>query len=291
MANEVAFATLEGTMGHDYLILAEAALSARYAHDNLRDLVLTRDISSLTTDTVRFPKRPAVTAGALTDGVNLTNFTAYQPSQSPATVSEVGLMFLLTDLGRSGSIVNDLELAMAGGEAVMEKMTTDIAALGSGFSNSVGSTGVDLTEANVQSAVLQLLGNKAQGSTYAVFHQQQWIDLINDIGTQAPAFTGGGDVSNTNSLMPTTGNGGVQSPIYGIDTIRVNPLVPTANAGADRLGFFGIAGRTIGGAVKWFIRPEMQRDASYRGVEVVVTACYAFIEVEDETGVGVLSDA
>lgn len=291
MANEVSFASLEGTMGHDYLILTEAALSARFAHDNVRDLLKMVDISPLMTDQVRFPKRPVVAAQALSDGVNLASFTAYQPTQTPATVSEVGLMFLLTDLGRSGTMVNDLELAQAGGQAVMEKITTDICALGSGFSTSVGATGVDLTEQNFEDGVLALLGNKASGQAFAVLHHRQWMDLVNDIGTQAPVFIGGGDEKATNRLMPSTSNGGVQGSIYGVDDIRINPLVPTANAGADRLGFLGIRNRTLGGAIKWFIRPEMQRDASYRGVEVVVSACYTVIEIEDETGVGILSGA
>lgn len=290
MANEVTFGSVEGEMGHDYLIYAEAALNARYAHDNVRDLVRMVDISGLKTDQIRFPKRPAVSASALTDGTDLTANTAYTPTQAPATVAEVGLKFTITDLGASGTYITAGELAEAGGMAVLEKISTDVCALGSGLSQTAGATGVDLSETNFEDALITLMGNKAPGEVFAVLHPRQWFDLVNSIGSVMPA-DGPGSMSPrgvTNDLIPS-GNG-MGGPVYGAD-VRVNPLVPTANAGADRAGFIGIKGRTLGGAMKWFIRPEFERDASLRGTEAVVTACYAVIEVEDETGVGIVTDA
>ncbi len=41
---------------------------------------------------------------------------------------------------------------------------------------------------------------------------------------------------------------------------------------------------------KWAIRPEMERDASLRGTEVVVTSAYAVGEVDDLAGQGLIFD-
>ena len=48
--------------------------------------------------------------------------------------------------------------------------------------------------------------------------------------------------------------------------------------------------RAIGFVEKWAIRPEAERDASLRGTEIVVTAAYAAGEVDDTSGVRIVSD-
>ena len=288
MADEITFASVEGELGHDYLIWAEATLNARYAHDNLRMWVNMIDISAQKTDQIRFPKLPALSASALTDGTDLTANTAYTPTQAPATVAEVGLKVTQTDLGASGTYITQGELAEGTGRAVLEKITTDVAALGSGFSNTIGSSGSDLTETNFEDGLITLMGNKAPGELFAALHPRQYFDLVNSIGSVMPAGTGQTPREVTNDF--TRAVNGMMGNIYDVD-IAINPLIPTANAGADRAGFIGVKGRTLGGAIKWFIRPETERDASLRGYELVTTACYAVIEVEDETGVGVTTDA
>lgn len=290
MANEVTFASVEGELGHDYLIMAEDIIASRYAWDNVRDCLLTRDIAALKTDAARFPLYPSVSAGALTDGTDLTANTAFTPTQSTLTVAEAGLKFTLTDLGASGAYIDDGRLASEGGRAVLEKINTDITALGAGFSQNVGVSGADLTEANFQDAIITLIGNKSPENLFAVLHQRQWYDLVNSIGSQisAAGTTGRDPRTELNDLGRTPG--GMGGDIYGVD-VRVSPLVPTANAGADRQGFMAVKNRTLGMVLKWFVRPEFERDASLRGTEAVVTACYAVGEIEDLTGVSITTDA
>lgn len=291
MANEVTFAEIEGELAYDYMILAEDIISARYAYDNLRDCLRNRDIGSMPTDSARFPLYPSLSASALTDGTDLTTNTAFQPTQSTFAVSEVGLKLILTDLARSGAYLEDGNLAQEGGKAVLEKMNTDIAALGAGFSQNVGGTGADLTEANWQAAIITLIGNKSPENLFAVLHQQQWYDLVNSIGSQISAAgdSAAGPREATADLS-TVGKSGMVGQIYGVDT-RVNPLVPTANVGADRQGFMAVKNRTLAFVTKWYIRPEFERDASLRGTETVVTAAYATGEIEDATGVAITTDA
>jgi len=290
LANETAFATIEGALGYDYLIMADAIISARYAYDNVRGFALTKDIGSQPSDSARFPLYPALAASSLSDGSDLATNTAFQPTTATFAVGEVGLKFTLTDLARSGSFLSDGTLATEGGKAVLEKINTDLCALGGGFSQTAGTSTQDLTEANVESALITLIGNKGPDNLFGVLHPVQWFDLINDIGTNiSPAAnTGGTARGEVNDLVP--GAGGMGGNLYGVDWV-VNPLIPTANAGGDRAGFIATKNRTIALVQKWFIRPEFERDASMRGTETVVTASYAVGEVEDATGVGVVTDA
>jgi hypothetical protein len=290
MANETTFALVEGDLAYDYALLAEEIIGARYAYDNVRDLARTKDIGSFPSDSARFPLYPALAAAALTDGTDLTTNTAFNPTNATFAVSEVGLKLILTDLANTGSFLGDSDLATEAGKAVLEKINTDLVALGSGFSSFVGGTGVNLTELNIEDGLITLIGNKTPDDVVAVLHERQWYDLINDIGTtiSPAANTGATARAETNDLV---GNrGGMMGDLYGIE-FRMNPLVPTANAGADRAGFMFIRNRAIALVIKWFIRPEFERDASHRGTETVVTAAYATGEIEDASGVGIITDA
>ena len=186
--------------------------------------------------------------------------------------------------------MGDNGYAAEAGKAVLEKITTDIAAVGSGFSQTVGSTGVDLTETNFEDAIITLIGNNSPEDLVAVFNERQWFDLVNSIGSAISPLQNTGASARAESNDLGLQRQGMAGMLYGVD-IRINPLVPTANAGADRAGFMMTKRRTIGHVVKWGIRPEFERDASLRGTEAVVTAAYAVGEVEDATGVGIITDA
>lgn len=293
MANEITFAEIEGELGYDYLLMFEDIVSSRYPFDNVRQFAKTRDIGSEPTDSARFTKMPVLAASSVSDGTDITANTAFQPTTATAAVGEVGLKLTLTDLGRSGSVLNDPTVAAEAGKAVLKKVTTDLCALGSGFSNTIGSSGSDLTEANVQAAMVTLIGNNSPDGLFGVLHTQQALDLVNDIGTTIVSGSGlGGGTDARSQVNDLMGGfmGGMLRNLYGIEWV-INPEVPTANAGADRAGFIGVRDRTIGLVWKWYIRPEFERDASLRGTETVVTAAYAVLEIEDETGIGVITDA
>lgn len=290
MANEITFAQIEGDLAYDYRLLAESIVSSRYSYDNLRDIVWTKDISSFPTDSERFPIIPTVAATTLTDGTDLSANTAFNPTNITIAVAEVGLKMTLTDLGRTGGMWGDNGYAAEAGKAVLEKITTDIAAVGGAFSQTVGTTGVDLTETNFEDAIITLIGNNSPEDLVAVFNERQWFDLVNSIGSAISPLNSTGSSARAESNDLGLQRQGMAGRLYGVD-VRINPLVPTANAAADRAGFMMVKSRTIGHVVKWGIRPEFERDASLRGTEAVVTACYAVGEIEDETGVGIVTDA
>ena len=48
--------------------------------------------------------------------------------------------------------------------------------------------------------------------------------------------------------------------------------------------------RALAYVEKWAVRPEMERDASLRASEVVVTTAYAVGETDDAAGVSIITD-
>ena len=105
--------------------------------------------------------------------------------------------------------------------------------------------------------------------------------------TGLKTFTAGPFGTESNDL-PGAGAGGQVGDLYGVNTL-ITPLVGE-DGNADKINGMYSPSRAIGYVEKWAIRPEMERDASLRGSEVVVTAAYAVGETDDVSGVRILSD-
>jgi hypothetical protein len=78
--------------------------------------------------------------------------------------------------------------------------------------------------------------------------------------------------------------------LHGVD-IFTDTNVPTANTAADRAGGFFVKNYTFGMATKWNLRVELERDASLRATEIVVTANYGVGELVDAAGCPVVTGA
>jgi hypothetical protein len=173
---------------------------------------------------------------------------------------------------------------------VAKKMTTDLAALGAGFTTVVGTTTVDLTEAQFRSGITTLETADVPGPYAAWLHPVQWADLVGSVGSflDAAANTGASARQEMNDFGAAPG--GDHGFIYEVHTIT-NSTVPTANAGADRAGTMFAIDRAIGFVDKWRIRPEMERKAALRGVELMTSAAYGVGELDDTSGVAIITDA
>ena len=289
MADEVTYSGLSGNYTYTYRLLADSLVESLYENaQNILPFLIRKSIAGFISDSERFPKAPALAAAALTDGNDLAN-TAYVPTQITLTVAEVGLAMTLTDLANFSSITDIQQLGFEAGQAVADKLITDIAALGSGFTNTSGGTGVNLTEQNIRDAKTTLIINKIPGPYAALLYPTQVNDLEGSIGStlSAAATTGTSARAETNdmSMGPSMDHG----TWFGI-RILSSSTVPTANASADSAGFIFGGGRALGYVEKWAIRPELERDASLRASEVVVTAAYAVGEIDDLSGVGLITD-
>ena len=290
MADEITWSNLQGEYSYEYRLLADSIIDALYESLDMRQFAITKSITSFASNAERFPATPVLSASALTEGTDLTSNTAFAPTAVTLTVGEVGLKLTPTDLQMMGGIVGAAHYGQEAGKAVAEKRTTDLVALGAGFSNSVGTSGTDLTESFVLLAVTALRGRKVPTPYVTVVHTTSFFgELIGDIGAtySALANTGQGVRAESNDL-PGSGDGGMIGELYGT-TLLVTPLV-SEDGSSDKENFMYAPRRAIGFVEKWAIRPEAERDASLRGTEVVVTSAYATGETDDTSGERIISD-
>lgn len=291
MANEITYSGIAEKYSYPFELARDNMLEAFYETAGLVLPFLKRkDIASFPSDSARFPKNPKLVASSVPDGTDLTN-TPYAPTQTTLTVGEVALMLTITDMADRSSIQMLADYGREAGQAVAEKLMTDIASLGAGFSDQVSSTGTNITEANFRDAKTRLVIRRNTGMVFALLYPQQVTDLQDDIGTTLnPAALGGGGQTArgvTNDL--TIGTVRDEGELYGVRVIT-STEVATANAGADSAGFMAVAGRAIAHVEKWAARIEQERDASLRGTEIVAGSAYAVGEIDDDAGVALITD-
>ena len=265
MADEITWANLKGEYSYDYRLLADSIIGALYESLDMRQYAIVKSIASFESNAERFPRTPELSAGPLTEGTDLTANSAFAPTVVTLTVAEVGLKLTLTDLMAMGGIVGIQHYGQEAGKAVAEKRTSDLVALMSGFSNDVGTTNTDLTEAFFLAGIAHLRGKKVPGPYTAILHTTSYYsELIGDIGTTyTPLTTTGQGVRAESNDLPGAGDGGHVGNIYGVNTL-ITPLV-AEDGSSDKINGMYAPSRAIGFVEKWAIRPEAERDASLRG--------------------------
>jgi len=290
VANEVTWNNLQGEYSYEYRLLADSMISALYESLDMRQFAIVKSIKNWASNAERFPQTPTLVASGLTEGTDLVTNTAFVPTQVTLTVGEVGLKLTVTDLMAMGGIVGIAHYGEQAGKAIAEKRTSDLVALCSGFSNPVGSTGSDITELIYLNAIAQLRGAKVPRPYVGALHTNSYYnELLAGVGGSysALATTGSGVRAESNDL-PGAGDGGIVGELYGT-TLIVTPLIGE-DGSADKINGMWNPNRAIGYVEKWAIRPELERDASLRGSEVVVTAAYAVGETDDVSGVRIITD-
>jgi hypothetical protein len=171
--------------------------------------------------------------------------------------------------------------------------------LSSGFSNSVGSTTVNLSVSTFYDAIfsLQLTAND---SFMAILHPQQ----INDLMSSLRSETGPGQYLAATQDQVNAKGPGYRGQLFGVELFG-STQVPTANAGADYLGYMfsrGAVGYATGSAAPVrgageIILPagtpivvELARSAEAGLSTIVGSAFVGVAELDDARGVGILSD-
>lgn len=244
---------------------------------------------------------------AVGDGISISETV---PSRAAATITiaRQALRYDITDLA---SLTNPLAGGMGVGiEGLAESMslafglrlTSMIGALSSGLSQSVGTTGVAMTVTTFFDAIYKMQLNSNDGTFVAVLHPQQVNHLINSLRSE----TGPGQyVAATQEQIAAKGQG-FRGNLFGVDLYTSAVAVPTANAGADRLGMMvatGCIGYATGTAAPvqgagGVILPagsqvvvELERDAASGLTKVIGSAFAGVAEIQDLKGVGILSKA
>lgn len=284
MANEVTSAA--GSAGE--LVAAEIVsrlvIDAAYAEAIMPALVKVADISGDATNTMEFPKWPLLSAGDLTEGTDAAN-TAINTSSVSVTADEAGIMITLTDVLLAGAQTSIDPFAEQLGIALANKIDTDLLAEVADFTNSVGSSGVAMTEQNFLDAIYTLEAGNAKGPFVTVLHPKQVANLRTSVTTSG-GQSWGGPAAGTADI-------GAMGSLYGVDIFQSTNCA-SVNTDADRQGVMMPMGQGSGLAyvLKTGAKTELQRDASLRATEVVVTALYGdqCVNVAANGGVAVITD-
>jgi len=253
---------------------------------NLRDYCTVRPLPKGKSG-VTFPMYSEPSAAALTESTDLTSNTEVSTSGVTVTPTEAGLMTVLTDIAdyASNPLQVGTDIGKLFGEAIRAYWNNTIWALFDGFSQAVGSSNNDITEANVIAGVRTLRNAKAPPPYYLAITPHIAEDLMTIYAT---------NTSNTaESIRNAVVEKGIMPPIHGCIPIVVDNL-PSGTSSGDRdsadakAGMFSRA--ALGFVEGYGIRIEKERNASMRGTEIVATTYFGVDEIYDVYGVEVLVD-
>lgn len=251
----------------------------------MRPLIRNYDMTGTPGLTAQLPIYPTVAVSTPGDGVDLTNAAFDLTTTKTITATEKGVMVTLTDLMKESSS-EDVASAIGRqiGSALAEKVDTDIAALFSGFSNTVGTGADEISIEDLFKAAATLRTNKVpSGPLYCVLHPKQAFQI-------KKLLTNAGSTINHN--LSDLGNEALRNGFVG--TLAGMQIFESTVISGDSAGaFVGAAfhGDALGYMVKRNLRVENQRDASARADEIVGSMAYGVSEIFDEYGVGIVGDA
>ena len=241
----------------------------------------------------------SATAAENTDVSN----TSLTDSSVDVAVVRAALRYDLGDLARLTGLGNDIDpfrLAASMVGSFEQYFNSILVAEFPSVTNSVGSTGVDLTVANWFSAIGTLEANSVMPAFYAVLYPQQLADLQSSLRSE----TGPAEhISASHELIEAKGQG-FAGNFLGVD-IYTSSDVDSVNAGADSSGCMWGAGAfgyatgspapAMGGTDE--LRPagspivvEITRDASSAITEIVGNAYCGVQTIEESRAVEIITD-
>ncbi len=241
-----------------------------------------------------------------TEGTDLSN-TASTTDSVDITAAEYGVAMEVTDTVEEDS-VSGLELFMRIRDrmvfALSLAMEDDFLALLASISNSAGSTGVDLSIANMISAQTgpRTRGTRANAQVY-ILDNQQGTDLDSAITTtNAAAAVYALSADRALGYSPTADHGmGIRHMAnFRSAPVWVTGMTDTANAAADVVGaclcpstpFNDQSGATTFGMI-WKRLPRIETDRYIvgRSTQLVATLRAGFAELQDGSATAIITDA
>ena len=273
-----------------YSNVVQSALYTFSEQAVIRPLVRNYDMTGTPGLVAQVPKYPAVSASDLTEGTDIANPLQFDTSSATITAAERGVWITLTDLAKE-SATDDVAAAIGRqiGDAMVNKVDSELAALFPSFSQRVGAAGDAVTAETIFKAAATLRANNARGQFYCVLHPYMAYDLKKQLA----------GAGNTNMVNPSNiGNQvlgtSVIGSLAGITILESNNVGKDTNDSTSGTGnYVGLAFSedAIGYMVKRNIRVEMQRDASLRAEEIVGSMAYGCAELFDDYGVGIVGKA
>ena len=305
MANEVYYSGLSGNARAAAVLsqLISVKLTDRVSLYNHPSIVRFDNMNARGSTVLQVPvvSWGADAMSAVNENASSSN-TALTSTNVNITISRQAIQRTISDLAQLTATGVPLDVTLdnlaADSVAAFEKrITAMITALSSGFSTSVGSTGVDLSVTTFYNAIfaLQLTANE---NMTAVLHNQQFNDLMSSLRSE----TGPGQyLQNTQAAVEAKAPGS-KGFLFGVEVITSN-TIPSINAGADYSGMMysrgaiGLATATAAPIVgSTTIIPqspivvEIERTAAAATSTLVATAYAGVAELDDARGVQIVSD-
>ena len=267
-------------------MLTDMMIDAIYSVAVMDQLVRQESLVGKPSNSLSFPIWPTVAAASIAETTDLPSVAVDTTAVDIACTEASSIRIDVTDLLSEASIIRDgSRFADTGARAVADKRDTDLAALLGGFTNIVGATTVNLSEANLLAAFTRLSALDAPRPYVIVLHPDQVGDLRSALSTTTAVV----QTNTTPQELGGTG-AGLEFAYYGMP-VYMSTNVPTANAGADRAGAVFSKGQALARVDKRPIRIRPQRDESLRATEFNITSVYGQGELVDTWGVSVITDA
>lgn len=302
MANETTTTTVEELVYTEWIrpVLMRAAKPFQICAQHCLQL----DLSNTNSLSASVPQEisDSSTIGDLdaTEGTVLSN-TQLDLSSATCNTTEFGLMREVTDTAAKANIMGAAGLYQTIINSAAEDMgigiDSDACSLVDAFSNTVGTTTLDLTIANLINGVTQLRKQemRAPGGIVILLDDQQAEDYQLALASTAASQLGNFYTHNENTQGLSDGAIGT---FLGAEVL-VTSHMDTANAGADVTGCVMITGKdgrnpdTAALSLATFQEPKvgLQRDEPGRALLIVTSQRKGVVENIDLSGVSYVTDA
>jgi len=253
MANEVTNASFVTNGGRTAEILAGIVQEALYDPTDVRStaLMIPWIAGGSASLEALVDAAPGAAAADFTEIASGANNSAYTTAGKNLTIAGYTRQYQISDLfgvtAGSGQ-VDAARVAMKLERALTLTLTDLITALYTGFANSVGTSGVNLSTSDCYSAMYQLINSNVPfGPTSPVFmvlHPQQFVDFMSSLRGET-----GSDSLQVDTAQQLRFSGpGYKGTWKGVQIFTSDSVV-SANAGADRAGAMyglGAIGYTLG---------------------------------------------
>ncbi len=265
-----------------------------YAHDFTvaAPFLLWKDLRGKGTKVGSFPRWVLDTASTALDETTDLTTEDLETLDVQITAAEIGIRRDVTDIALEDTLVGSALfdfIVKDAGLLFAINLDNDICALFPSLATSVGTSGSDLTLANMVEAQANVRINGQRGSLVYILDDQQALDYQ---AAQAAATS-------------TTING-MMEPSFAIDNgylgtffghqVWQTGLCDAANTNANKVGACFVRGDTnpnnacFAGVISREITTEMHRNAPGRETQVVATMRYGVGEVLDLSGVKIVTD-
>ncbi len=254
------------------------------------------DVSGKATKTVSFPVWEKDTAADITtEGTTTLSANDVTLAETSVTVAQVGILREPTKLMERANMLGEAGMveyiAQDGGYLCKEMLEDDLCALFASITLSVGTSGADLTIANMIEALGKRRTAKANGSPMFILDDQQTLDFTTGLGSTTGTLWSGGQ--NQTAMAAQAKTDGTMGDFLGAP-IRYTNMTDTANAGADVVGaLLNVGGKNPSLAIVVLWMPELDKELNVAKSTrlYAINACWGSGLINDGPSVKLVTDA